>query len=140
MVPLTVVALMLGTILSLPGRDGSPSEAEETPAARLQTAFDARQSDIWIEATGEVVGVLPDDLEGSRHQRFIVRMPTGQTLLIAHNIDLAPRVEPLSPGDDVSFRGEYAWNAKGGVIHWTHHDPSGRQVGGWLEVDGRRYR
>lgn len=140
MVALAIVALVLGAIFSLPGRDGDRSQASETSAARLQAAFDARQSDIWVEATGEVVRVLPDDLEGSRHQRFIVRLRTGQTLLVAHNIDLAPRVSPLSPGDEVSFRGEYAWNAKGGVVHWTHHDPSYRQVGGWIEVNGRQYR
>ena len=83
--------------------------------------------------------VLADDNDGSRHQRFIMELPSGTTLLVAHNIDLAPRVAGLSVGDRVSFRGEYEPNDRGGVLHWTHHDPAGRHPGGWLEHGGRRY-
>ena len=92
-----------------------------------------------VEAVGAVSRLLPDDRDGSRHQRFLLRLEGGQTLLVAHNIDLAPRV-PLEPGDAVRFRGQYEWNDRGGVVHWTHHDPDGRRAGGWLEHDGRRYR
>ena len=81
-----------------------------------------------------------DDNDGSRHQRFILALDSGRTLLIAHNIDLAPRIYGLSAGDRVSFFGEFEPNAQGGVIHWTHHDPQGRHVDGWLEHRGRRYQ
>jgi hypothetical protein len=84
--------------------------------------------------------VLPDDNEGSRHQRFIVRLASGRTVLIAHNIDLAPRVEGLTAGDSVEFSGEFENNDKGGVVHWTHHDPDGRHVGGWIKHGGRVYQ
>jgi hypothetical protein len=84
--------------------------------------------------------VLADDDDGSRHQRFIVRLASGQTLLIAHNIDVAPRVADLARGDSVAFAGIYEPNDKGGVVHWTHHDPSGRHTGGWVEHKGRRYQ
>jgi hypothetical protein len=87
-----------------------------------------------------VARVLPDDLDGARHQRFIVELASGQTLLIAHNIDIAPRIEGLAVGDSVRFKGEYVWNAKGGVVHWTHHDPQGGHVAGWLMHNGRRYQ
>ena len=81
---------------------------------------------------------LPDDREGSQHQRFIVRLSDGQTLLVAHNIDLAPRV-PLDKNDEVRIKGQYEWNEKGGVLHWTHHDPGGRHEEGWIEHQGKRY-
>lgn len=84
--------------------------------------------------------ILPDDNEGSRHQRFIVELSSGQTLLIAHNIDIAPRIPDLRVGDEVAFGGEYDWNPEGGVIHWTHHDPGGQHPGGWLKHGGQTYQ
>lgn len=102
-------------------------------------AFANRQSGIEVEGSGTVAKLLGDDSLGDRHQRFILRLPSGQTVLVAHNIDLAPRVEPLAVGDVVGFRGDYEWNDRGGVIHWTHHDPQGQHAPGWLEHRGRIY-
>ena len=106
----------------------------------LSTAFEQRQSDVQVKGQGEVLRILSDDNDGSRHQRFIVRLGSGQTLLIAHNIDLAPRISSLRTGDLVEFYGEYEWNSKGGVVHWTHHDPQGIHVDGWLKHGGRTYK
>jgi len=105
----------------------------------ITDAYQNRLSDIQVRGSGKVSRVLRDDNEGSRHQRFILRLSSGQTLLIAHNIDLAPKINTLQNGDVVQFYGEYEWNSKGGVVHWTHHDPSGRHVGGWLKHDGHKY-
>lgn len=89
--------------------------------------------------SGNVTRLLSDDNTGSRHQRFIIKLSSGQTLLIAHNIDLAPKIYSLQKGGIVKFCGEYETNFKGGVVHWTHHDPRKHHVGGWLEYNGRRY-
>lgn len=113
---------------------------DEAGEALLQQAYEARRSDVQVQASGRVVKLLPDDNRGSRHQRFLVEMRTGLTVLIAHNIDLAPRVNDLAEGDTLRFNGEYEWNDKGGVIHWTHHDPKGRHVGGWLKHQGEIYQ
>jgi hypothetical protein len=105
----------------------------------LAEAYANRQSGVAVEGAGTVAKLLGDDSLGDRHQRFILRLPSGQTVLVAHNIDLAPRVEPLAVGDSVSFRGEYDWNDKGGIIHWTHHDPQGQHAGGWLKHRGQTF-
>ena len=106
----------------------------------LSLAFDEHKSGVQTKGNGIVIKILPDDNEGSRHQRFILQLHSGQTLLISHNIDLAPRLSNLNEGDVVTFKGEYEWNSKGGVIHWTHHDPSGRHEAGWLKHNGRTYQ
>jgi len=90
--------------------------------------------------SGKVIRLLSDDNQGIRHQRFIIKQSSGNTLLIAHNIDLAPRINSLRKGGVVKFCGEYENNLKGGVIHWTHHDPSNRHQAGYLEYNGRRYQ
>lgn len=122
-----------GQLIDLPNLAGHSDQA-------LARAFDDRQTGVQSEGEGVVVRVLSDDNDGSRHQRFIVRLASGQTLLIAHNIDLAPRIPALTEGDVVQFNGEYEWNSKGGVIHWTHRDPQGRHVAGWLKHNGRTYQ
>ena len=106
----------------------------------LQTAFNNRQSDVQIQGSGIVVKSLPDDLEGSRHQKFILKDNSGQTVLFAHNIDLAPKINALREGDRIDYFGEYEWNERGGVIHWTHGDPRGRHASGWLKHNGKTYQ
>jgi hypothetical protein len=115
------------------------SEEDNSSDAQLWQAFQRSQSDLQIEGKGKVSKLLKDDTQGSPHQRFLLRTSTGQVLLVAHNIELAPRLNDLAEGDTVRFYGEYEWNEKGGVIHWTHHDPQDRHAGGWLEHRGQRY-
>lgn len=106
----------------------------------LSRAFRNHSSNIQVQGRGIIANVLPDAIDGSRHQRFIVRLGSGQTILIAHNIDLASRISPLSVGDTVEFYGEYEWNSKGGVVHWTHRDPAGRHLAGWLKHNGKTFQ
>lgn len=109
----------------------------DSPVGR---AFKNRASNVQVEDEGAIVRTLTDDLDGGRHQRFLVRLASGQTVLIAHNIDIARRVVGLHKGDRVRFYGEYVWNEKGGLVHWTHHDPQGNHTAGWLQHNGRIYQ
>ena len=104
----------------------------------MRPAYTKADTDRWIEDTGFVWRLVPDDEDGSRHQRFVIRLRGGQTLLIAHNVDLADRI-PLSLGDRVHFRGVYEWNDLGGLVHWTHHDPLGVEDGGWVRYRRKIY-
>ncbi|WP_315903090.1 DUF3465 domain-containing protein [Shewanella phaeophyticola] len=53
----------------------------------LQNAIDNRQSNVQVAGSGNVIKVLSDDLKGSRHKRFILKIANGGTLLVAHNIN-----------------------------------------------------
>lgn len=106
----------------------------------LENAFHTRQSGLQVTQRGVIVRVLADDDAGSRHQRCIVELPSRLRLLIAHNIHIAPRIPGLVKGEFLTFHGEYEWNRKGGVIHWTHHDPEGRHEDGWIVYRGKTYR
>ena len=149
-----LITLVIGLSLFLSAAPGSysfPAQGAQKSRARnsrklsrsdelLARAFEQRLSNIQVEGQGVVRRVLSDDNDGSRHQRFILELASGQTLLISHNIDVAPRVAGLSKGDAVSFGGEYEWNEKGGVIHWTHHDPRKSHPAGWIKHDDRVYQ
>ena len=112
------------------------TEAGTDPVAE---AYANQASGLQVSGQGTVSRLLDDDHDGSRHQRFILHLDSDQTLLVAHNIDLAPRIDSLAVGDVVEFNGVYEWNDRGGVLHWTHHDPQGEHEPGWLRHRGRTY-
>ena len=120
----------------VPEADTSVERVAGDPAAE---AFRAHRSDVPMTLHAQVVRTLADDRSGTRHQRFLIRTATGIPLLVAHNIDLAPRVPGLQPGEPLELRGEYVWNPQGGLLHWTHHDPSGRHAPGYIKRGGHRY-
>jgi hypothetical protein len=117
----------------------APRAQRRDDSELIQQLFRTTLSDRIVEAEGVVVHVLPLDDEGDRHQVFLLELANGITLKIAHNIDLAPALPNLRKGATVRFHGEYEYNEKGGVVHWTHRDPKGRHEHGWLEFDGQRY-
>ena len=150
---LIVVIAVVYTAIQYPGSevaqlpkqavaDVAETVSDKLPAAdqAIREAFDSRRSDLQVQGQGTVTKLLPDDNNGARHQRFILQLPVGITVLVAHNIDLAARIPNLKVGDVVAFNGEYEWNSKGGVIHWTHHDPRGQHEAGWLRHDGVTYQ
>lgn len=134
----------------VPQRPAAPAEASSPAAAdatadaqaaadQIDALFEARRSDVVLTAPLRVVHLLPDDNEGDRHQRFLADTANGLTLKIAHNIDLADRV-PLSVGDAVTVKGEYEYNDKGGVLHWTHRTHGNHpHPHGYIEHRGVRY-
>ena len=102
----------------------------------------AKRDGQMVRFDARVVKLLPDDNNGDRHQRFLVAVdytPSPiSSVLIAHNIDLAPYV-PIKEGETARFYGQYEYNERGGLLHWTHHDPSNWREGGWIEYCGKRY-
>lgn len=108
--------------------------------ANIAEAYQQKLNGVQVNAIGTVIKLLADDEEGSRHQRFILRLSNHQTLLVAHNIDMAPRIKDIGLGDSVEFNGQYEFNDKGGVVHWTHHDPQAHHLDGWLKHNGQTYQ
>lgn len=143
---------LLGVVYALALQHGAFDHAAEPAVAAspelplgcddnaLANAYRSHQSRVEVCGGGSIVRVLKDDTRGSRHQRLIVRLPAGQTLLIAYNYDIAPRLEGLRAGAPIEFAGEYEWNPQGGVVHWTHRDPGGHHPPGWIRYAGRQYQ
>ncbi len=128
-------------VLAAPSYLYRKSSAEVKGTKSLLDAFKNKQSNVMVEnVAGTVEALLPDDIEGDKHQRFIIRIARNQTLLVVHNIDAAPRVDGLIKGDRVSVKGEYEWNERGGLVHWTHKDPQSSHEDGWIDYRNVRYQ
>jgi hypothetical protein len=104
----------------------------------IKRAFDARESNIWIEAPARVVLLLPDLDDMGHFQEFKVELENGHVLRVMHDLDRAQRV-PFSVGSQIRVRAEYDWSPEGGVLSWTHQDTSGERIGGWILYEGRKY-
>jgi hypothetical protein len=129
----------LGELTALAGEAGSQGTAA-TAVAEREPDLTREASGSTLRVTGRVQRLLADDRDGSPHQRFIIVTDSGISLLIAHNIALAPRLEGLAIGAAVEVQGDYEWNDKGGLIHWTHKDPQGKHIAGYIDWRGRRYQ
>ncbi len=114
---------------------GAPALYEDEVLA----AQNNRAVKVEVTCTTRVKKLLPEDTKGRRHQKFLLGLSNGTTVLVAHSTDSAPYV-PISPGDVITLHGEYIWNPKGGLIHWTHHSDSPRHEGGYIDFNGQRYQ
>ncbi|MBX9685990.1 MAG: DUF3465 domain-containing protein [Candidatus Obscuribacterales bacterium] len=137
-------------VVSPEQRAGNFGQAIRTPEQAQQVATaDQGQAEILnaqaqgaqkveLIFTAPVKKLLPDDRRGLPHQLFLLELQNGSTVKIAHDTKYAPHI-PLSPGDVVTVKGEYIWNKKGGVVHWTHHSDTPKHEGGYIDFNGRRY-
>lgn len=135
------IALPPAALSTSPPTNPSPAAPHASPTVNqeLRDAANPQRSRVQLFASGRVTRLLPDDNEGSRHQKFLIRATPDLSVLVVYNLDLARRV-PVAVGDSVTVRGEYIWNDKGGLIHWTHRDPAQKHQPGWVDLKGTRYQ
>ncbi|MFA7335358.1 MAG: DUF3465 domain-containing protein [Candidatus Obscuribacterales bacterium] len=126
-----------------PDTSGINSGTTETAAsideAQVAAAQNNRASHVSVTCTLPVKRMLRPDDKGEKHEKFLLQLSNGTTILVAHNVSRAPSV-PVEAGDIVTVHGEYIWNEKGGVIHWTHASDTPRHEGGYIDFKGRRYQ
>jgi hypothetical protein len=115
----------------------SPSEV--VGDAQVVQAQEQHLENVEVTFSAPVKELLPDDTEGKQHQRFLLSLSNGTTVLVAHNTDLAPRV-PVQENDVVTIHGQYIWNEKGGVVHYTHHTTSRKKDSGWIQFNSLQYQ
>lgn len=129
-----VAGLLLASVLAACGAAAQPDDAA------IVSDFQNHRSNVEVTADGTVVRVLADTTGSSgTHERFIVQLSSGSiTVLIEHNISIGKRV-PVVDGDHVVVHGEYVWNAQGGLIHFTHHDPQNTHEAGYVLDNGQTY-
>jgi hypothetical protein len=132
----TVLAVLAGGAWWWQSR---PGYEVEPGFATVEEAFRARQTGIMSEVTGTVVRIMMDDRDDLRNQKFLIRLPNDQSLLVVHDQKAGGRV-PVSVGDSVLVRGEYVWTETGGTLRNTQRDFSPRRLHGWIDHEGIRYQ
>ncbi len=113
------------------------------PNAAVYDDWQNARSRVEVTATGKVMRILGTRVGPSgTHEGFLVRLngaaAHGLTVRVEDNVDITGPI-PLATGDDVEVRGEYLYDPRGGLIHFTHHDPRARHAGGYVRVRDKVY-
>jgi len=83
-----IVALVVAYLVA--GQDNFQDTANSSAVQTVQETAQVDSSTTTLvsgrqaQGSGTVTRVLPDDNDGSRHQRFILQLASGRTLLVAH--------------------------------------------------------
>ncbi len=106
-------------------------------------AWRAHRSYVEVTANGSVARVLGSRLgPAGMHEGFLLHLTgaegRGLTVRVEDNTDLTGPI-PMRAGDSAVVRGEYIYDPRGGIIHYTHRDPRGRHASGYVQVNGRLY-
>lgn len=106
--------------------------------ATILAAFREQRSEVVVQCRGVVTAILPDDLDGARHQVWRVRIDPSHSVMVLHNIDIGQRV-PVAESEPIEFRGRYEWSRDGGIVFGTARADSD-ELSGWVRHQGACYR
>jgi hypothetical protein len=118
------------------------SHPEAPDNALVCRAFAAQASRQEVLARGKIVALLgTQEGPSGNHEGFLLKLDGDCDLLlrVETNVDLTGPV-PLERGETVEVKGEYEFEPLGGVVHWTHHDPAGRHIDGYVLAAGKLYQ
>jgi hypothetical protein len=116
---------------------GGCSNAGVDNIAQAMDACNRGARYVEVRDSGVVTRVLGErESESGLHEGFTVAL-RGTRVRVEDNVDITGPI-PLRRGERITLQGQFECND--GVIHWTHHDPRGRHIAGYITVDGRTYQ
>ena len=123
---------------------GCAPSADDASNAAVYVAWRDGLSNVEVTAHGSVARILGSrDGRSGPHLGFLLHLSgsegRGLTVRVEDNLDLTGPIV-LHEGDDATIRGEYIYDARGGLIHYTHRDPRGRHAAGYVQVEGHLYQ
>lgn len=93
-----------------------------------------------VSAQGHLIRRLPEQLSPYRAQLFLVRLTSGQKLIIKHDIEMGEALPDIKKGALLFFKGLYKWNRKGGFIIFTTQKNRENNLSGWLKYKEITYQ
>ena len=134
--------LLAGVLAGCVNSSGSGA-APGADNAAVYDDWQAQRSYVEVTASGTVTRLLGTRRGPSGdHEGFLMKLDgagRGLTIRVEDNVGLTGPV-PLVAGDALEVRGEYIFDPRGGLVHYTHRDPSGRHAAGFILTGGRLYQ
>jgi hypothetical protein len=106
----------------------SARDAADDQTLHQDIVSNANGAEVTFDAT-----VLNDPVKSGTHERFEVKVPTGEILEVDHNTSLATYV-PVHQGDHLVIHGKLYIDPGPRIgVHCTHsHTSSGCPIPGWI--------
>jgi hypothetical protein len=117
------------------------SRPEQPDNGSICRAYTQQASRKEVIAQGTIVDVLGEsEGRGGEHEGYLLKLDGDCDLLlrVETNLSITGPI-PIRRREQVIVKGEYEYDAEGGVLHWTHHDPSARHVAGYVVIDNHTY-
>jgi hypothetical protein len=110
-------------------------DAPDDQTLHQDIVSNANGAEVTFDAT-----VLSEPVKSGAHERFQVKVPTGDVLEVDHNTSLATYV-PVHPGDRVVIHGKLYIDPGPRIgVHCTHsHTSSGCPIPGWILLANTYY-
>ncbi len=132
------IAALVATLAACAPASGTASNAAVYDAWRLG------RSRVEVTAVGAVARILGErEGRSGEHLGFLLHLTgsegRGLTVRVEDNLALTGPIA-IREGELATVRGEYIYDAGGGLIHYTHRDPRGRHEAGYVQAAGRLYQ
>ena len=115
---------------------GAAVNVQQAVTACASNPSAAHHVEVYIPSASVARVLGTRDSRSGEHEGFLIAV-NGQTLRVEDNVNITGPI-PLRAGDRVSLLGQFECDDN--VIHWTHRDPRGRHLSGYIEVNGQRYQ
>ncbi|MDP3509818.1 MAG: DUF3465 domain-containing protein [Candidatus Melainabacteria bacterium] len=107
--------------------------------AQIIQAQSQQARKVELTVTAPIKKLLREEDYREPHQRFLLILSNGTTVLVANDLQYGTYA-PVQEGNVVRIHGEYIWNERGGVLHWTHKSDEPRHESGYIDFNGMRYQ
>jgi hypothetical protein len=129
-------------LLSLVFAAACNSQPEQPDNGAICNDYAHQESHQEVIAHGMVADVFGES-EGpsGEHEGYLLKLDGDCDLLlrVETNTSITGPI-PIRPRQELIVKGEYEFDPEGGVLHWTHHDPSARHIAGYVVIGSRTYQ
>ena len=132
--------LFASLALALTAACASHAEKPNNGAACNDYASQSSGNEVLV--SGHVVALLGTrESRSGKHEGYLVKLNKNCDLLlkVETNTSITGPI-PFTHDEPIVLKGVYVYDPLGGLIHWTHHDPSGRHMNGYVIAGGKSYR
>ncbi|HIP75819.1 MAG TPA: DUF3465 domain-containing protein [Psychromonas hadalis] len=102
--------------------------------------FNNQRGGEMVSSLGRIIKLLEDQTSPYLAQLILIRLNSGQKLIIKHNLKASTKIADLKVGEMIKFKGVYRWNSRGGMVVSTFENKQHPKRSGWVKFADKTYQ